>query len=234
MAERITEEVWLLELGWFPPLASNAYLVDDGEVTLVDTGLRWNRPTIRSELRAAGYEPGDLDRILLTHYDLDHTGGLGQLGDTRPPVYIGEEDARILTSERTPPWFHHKGLFHRVVRKLFPIPGDTEIRRVRDGDRIGQFTAYHTPGHNPGHTVYVHDEGAAFLGDLVWEEEGELSPMFWFDSYNMHALRESIRALADRVEFEVACMGHGDPLHDPDALDELIARIDDRPEPITA
>jgi glyoxylase-like metal-dependent hydrolase (beta-lactamase superfamily II) len=234
MAERLTDDVWLLDIGLFPPVASNAYLVDDGEVTLIDTGLMWNRPTLRSELRDAGYEPAALDRVLLTHYDLDHTGGLGRLAQPLPPVYIGEEDARMLADEWTPPWFHHKGLFHRVARRLFPLPDGTEVRRVRDGDRIGSFTAYHTPGHNPGHTAYVHDGGVAFVGDLVWEEDGELSPMFWFDSYDMHQLRESIRVLAERIEFEFVCMGHGDPLAAPEALDALVGRLDDRPEPITA
>jgi len=229
MAVQIADGVWHLDLGLVPPLASNAYLVDDGEVTLVDTGLRWNRPSLRGELRAAGYVPGDLDRVLLTHYDLDHTGGLSRLRDARPPVYLGDGDARLLSAEWSPPWLHHKGLFHRAARTLFPLPEGTDLRCVRDGDRIGRFTAHHTPGHNPGHTVYVHDDGAAFLGDLVWEQEGELTTPVWFDSYDVAELRASIRSLADRIEFEVACMGHGDPLHDATALSDLAARLATEP-----
>lgn len=222
MAEQLVDGVWLLELGWFPPLAANAYLVDDGAVSLVDTGLRWNVPTLRSELADAGYAVRDLDRVLLTHYDLDHTGGLEHLREVDGlPVYLGEQDARLLDDEWTPPLFHHKGAFHRVVRRLFPIPREFDVRRVRDGDEIGAFTAYHTPGHNPGHVVYVHENGAAFLGDLVWEEEGRLTYPFWLDSYDMHQLRESIRRLSPRVEYDVACVGHGDPLFDGNALPAL-------------
>ena len=226
MAERLVDGVWLLELGWFPPLAANAYLVDDGEVSLVDTGLRWNIPTLREEIKDAGYDVGDLDRVLLTHYDLDHTGGLEHIREADGlPVYLGERDARLLADEWTPPLFHHKGAFHRTVRELFPLPDEFDLRRVRDGDRIGSFTAYHTPGHNPGHTVYVHESGAAFLGDLVWEDEGQLTHPFWLDSYNMHELRESIRRLSPRVDYEVACVGHGDPLFDSDALSRLAADL---------
>ncbi|MFB6172290.1 MAG: MBL fold metallo-hydrolase [Haloarculaceae archaeon] len=222
MARRLVDGVWLLELGWFPPVAANAYLVDDGEVSLIDTGLRWNLPSLRGELADAGYGVDDLDRVLLTHYDLDHTGGLEHLREAEGlPVYIGERDAQLLHDEWTPPLFHHKGLFHRIVRKLFPLPREFEVRRVADGDGIGGFTAYHTPGHNPGHTAYVHESGAAFLGDLAWEEQGQLTHPFWLDSYDMHQLRESIRRLAPRVEYEVACVGHGEPVFDGGALAAL-------------
>jgi glyoxylase-like metal-dependent hydrolase (beta-lactamase superfamily II) len=233
MARELTEGVWQLDLGLVPPLATNAFLVDDarrpqptdtaghrangagdGDVTLIDTGLFYNLNSLRAELADAGYAVGDVDRVLITHFDLDHTGGLANVADDLSAlVYIGEADGRLAAGENQPNAFHHKGLFHRAARRLFPLPDAVEVAHVRDGDEIGRFTAYHTPGHNPGHTVYVHDSGIAFLGDLVWEEEGELTPPFWLDSYDMREVRESIRRFADRTgEFEVACMGHGTPI----------------------
>jgi glyoxylase-like metal-dependent hydrolase (beta-lactamase superfamily II) len=218
MAEYVADGVWLLDLGLVPPFATNSYLLDDGEVTLVDAGLPVNRPSLRDELAATGHAPEDLDRVLVTHYDVDHTGGLARLG-REIPVYVGEADARL----------HHKGAFHHVARWLFPLPDDVEVRRVHDGDRIGGFEAFHTPGHNPGHTVYVHDDLAVcLLGDLVWGEPEGLSPPFWLDSYDMHELRESIRDLAARVpDFEYACMAHGDPVVEAgsDALRALADRL---------
>jgi len=228
MPERLTEGVWRFDLGLFPPLASNAYLLADGEVTLVDVGLRVNVPSLRSELRATGHAPGDVDRVLLTHYDLDHVGGLAGL-DSAVPVYLGEADARLLAGEWNPPPFHHKGLFHRAARRLFPLADGIDLHRLRDGEEVGGFTAHHTPGHNPGHMVYVHEElRACLLGDLVWEERGELTPPFWLDSYDMHQLRESIRRLVERVpEFDLACMGHGRPITNggSDALRRLAAGL---------
>ncbi|MFB6179787.1 MAG: MBL fold metallo-hydrolase [Halorientalis sp.] len=251
MAKQLANGVWLLELGLVPPLATNAYLVDDtggppvqaqgnvpdggtdtaGEtgVTLIDTGLFWNLQSIRDELADAGYTIDDIDRVLLTHYDLDHTTGLNRIADDlRGPVYLGTEDARLVDGDDDPNAYHHKGLFHRIARKIAPLPDGVTVERVEDGDRIGRFTAYHTPGHNPGHTVYVHDDGAAFLGDLVWEEDGELTPPFWLDSYDMRELRESIRAFAGRSgDFELACMGHGTPMTSGgrDAVDHLVAGL---------
>jgi glyoxylase-like metal-dependent hydrolase (beta-lactamase superfamily II) len=218
MARRLAEGVWLLDLGLVEPVDSYAYLVDDpddGSVTLVDTGLFLNRPTLSGELAAAGsgYTLADVDRVLVTHYDLDHVGGLRAFVDSGVPVYVGTDDAALIAGDADLPLLHHKGLFHRVARRVWPFP-DVEVVPVADGTEVGGFRAYHTPGHNPGHTVYVHDGlGVAFLGDLVWGAEGGLTTPIWFDSYDMDELAASVRDLAARAgPFEVAAMGHGDPL----------------------
>lgn len=215
MAERLAPGVWWLKLGWIPLLKGNSYLVDDdGTLTLVDAGLPWDAGRLRGGLAEAGYAVADIDRVLVTHYDLDHVGGLFRLPDLDAPVYVGEADARLALGEDDPSWLHHKGAFHRIARRFRSLPASLPVRRVGEGDRIGGFVAYHTPGHNPGHMVYVHeDRGVALLGDLVWEEDGALTPPIWLDSYDVATIHESIRALAARVApFEVACMGHGHPL----------------------
>ncbi|MFB6141770.1 MAG: MBL fold metallo-hydrolase [Halorientalis sp.] len=251
MATEVVSGVWALDLGFVPPLEANAYLVDDraglgsGEagatdgdtagtdtergVTLVDAGLRWNYRSLRAELASAGYGAADVDRVLLTHYDLDHTWGLhGIADDLAGPVYIGAADGRLVDGDDDPPLVHHKGLFHRVARRVAPLPAGLTVEHVEDGDRVGPFTAHHTPGHNPGHTVYVHDDGVGFLGDLVWEEDGEFTPPIRFDSYDVGQIHESIRAFAARgPDFETACMGHGEPMATGGAetLDRLAARL---------
>jgi glyoxylase-like metal-dependent hydrolase (beta-lactamase superfamily II) len=229
MAVELAAGIWRLDLGWMPPFATNAYVIERDDLTLVDTGFPWNQTSIRDALGAAGYQVADIDRVLLTHYDLDHTGGLSRLAaDLDAPVYIGARDARVAAGTANTQTLHHKSLFHRAARRLFPLPDELEIREVRDGDEIAGFTAYHTPGHNPGHMVYLHDDGVALLGDLVWEEDGELTPPFWLDSYDMRRVRESIRDLAARAPaFEVACMGHGTPITNgaTDALERLVSRL---------
>jgi len=222
---RLRPDLWLLELGFPVPLDARAYILDeridretgeqngDGEVVLVDTGIRYNRPgrSLLGEMEAAGYAPADVDRVLLTHYDLDHTGGLDRVAFDCP-AYMGERDVALMRGEWDPPVAHHKGLFHRGARRLFPVPEHVDLRPVADGERVGRFTAYHTPGHNPGHTVYIHDSGAAFLGDLVWGGEEGLTTPFWADSYDMRQLAESVRSLAERVDrFDMALMAHGEP-----------------------
>ncbi len=215
MAEAIAPDVYLLELGFPAPLGANAYLVDDGGVTLVDAGLPLLAGRVRRELADIGYSLDDIDRILVTHYDLDHVGGLPRLYPAVDvPVFMGERDLRIVTGTWDPPLLHHKGLFHRGARRLFRLPDGMDFRPVKDGDTIGGFTAYHTPGHNPGHTVFLHRElSTALLGDLVWEDAGRLTTPEWYDSYDMARLRASIRRFADTTPpFEIACVAHGSPL----------------------
>lgn len=228
--DRLTDGVWWFRLGWYPPLRQNVYLVDDGDVTLVDVGLPWDADRLKRFLGVAGYEVADVDRVLITHYDLDHLGAALRLADElSAPVYIGASDLALASGDWAPPLLHQKGAFHRVLRRLFPLPATLDVRPVEDGDTIGGFVAYHTPGHNPGHTVYVHEEfGAAFLGDLVWEDDGALTTPFWLDSYDMAELADSVRALHERSPtFELACMGHGRPLSEGGhaALSELVAML---------
>lgn len=230
MAEEIAPGVWLLSLGWIEPFGANAYLVDDDALTLVDAGMPLNARGIRPEIEATGAAVSDIERVLVTHYDLDHTGGLARLvPDLDAPVYIGDSDDRLLKGEWDPPWLHHKGLFHRAVRRAFSIPEELAVHSVADGDEIGGFTAHHTPGHNPGHTAYLHEGlGVGLLGDLVWEDDGRLTTPVWLDSYDMGTLRESVRRLAEEGQpFEIACMGHGQPLRagGHDALRDLAARV---------
>lgn len=230
MIERIAEGVWWLQFGWRPPLLRNVYLVDDGELTLVDAGMPWDADRLREHLRSVGYSLDDVDRVLITHYDFDHVGGLRRLaGDLDCPVYMGEGDYDIVARDAAPPLLHHKGAFHRLLRRLFPLPLALQLRPLGDGERVGGFVAYHTPGHNPGHTVFVHEErSAAFLGDLVWEDDGSLTTPFLLDSYDVTELKESVGALAARGRaFELACVGHGEPIRSggSEALEGLAASL---------
>ncbi|GAA0232070.1 MBL fold metallo-hydrolase [Haladaptatus pallidirubidus] len=226
MAKELATGVWLLELG-FPLFGANAFLVDDGGVTLVDAGLPWFG--VRRELRDAGYEVANIDRVLVTHYDIDHVGGLRNLPDLDAPVFVGQRDADLLSGVYDPPFFHHKGAFHRLARVLVPIPERFEILPLEDGAQLGAFTAYHTPGHNPGHTAYVHDGlGVGLVGDLVWERDGALTPPKWWDSYDTREMRRSIRRFAGLVPaIDVLCMGHGTPIlrGGSDALSSLVRRL---------
>lgn len=215
MVESIGADLHRLELGFRAPLGATAYLHDAEELTLVDAGLPINATPIRTEIAAAGYDVSDVDRVLLTHYDLDHLGGLARLvPDLDAPVYIGRADLALLRGDRDPPLTHPKGLFHRGLRLVHSPPSSLSYEPVDDGDEIGEFRAFHTPGHNPGHTVYVHRESAtAFLGDLVWGEDGALTTPIWLDSYDLDELGASLEAFVRTgPAFDRACVGHGPPV----------------------
>ncbi|WP_435075855.1 MBL fold metallo-hydrolase [Halorubrum sp. HHNYT27] len=224
MATELADGVWQFELR-----GVSAYLVDDDVPTLVDAGTPWDETAIREGLADAGVDVEDIGRVLLTHYDLDHVGTLAALTpELDATVYAGAFDAAILRGERSPPWRNHKGALQRLTGLLTTLP-NLDIEAVDDGERLGSFTAFHTPGHTPGHVAYVSEElDVALLGDLVSESDGTLDPSEWLISYDTDRVLNSIRELSARAPpFEVACVGHGDPLArgGSEALAALAARI---------
>jgi glyoxylase-like metal-dependent hydrolase (beta-lactamase superfamily II) len=226
--------VWWLDLG-----SVNSYLAVDGDdLVLVDAGTPRSAAAIAEGIHEAGYEVGDVARVLVTHFDLDHVGALPKLG-LDAPVYVGRADAEVLAGQTAPDWRSRKGLLQRAVAPFVSVPG-LPIRPVEDGDRIGSFTAYHTPGHSPGHVASVagadeESDAAAgrtpsvgFLGDLVVESDGRLEPSPWVLSYDTDEVTRSIRRLADAApDFEVAAMGHGTPIvrDGSERLRELAMRL---------
>ena len=216
----------------------NAYLVDDrpgdgdaagddGSWTLVDAGTPLDAGRLRGSLADAGVAPADVDRVLLTHYDLDHVGTLATLG-LDAPVHVAEPDASYLDGTAKPPLSNHKGLFQRVTGPFVRRP-DLPVERVTDGEEVGGFRAVRTPGHTPGHTAFVHDGyGVAFVGDVVMEDDGDLSPSPWLLCYDAAENEASVRALAERAaDVDAVCMGHGDPVRTGggDALERLVVRL---------
>lgn len=189
---------------------ANVYFVDDGDLTLVDAGLPNDAKAIREGIRALGYAVADVDRVLLTHYDYDHVGALASL-DLSAPIYAGEPDATYVTGAVKPPLTNKKGLMQRIQGRNLDFPDLTSLP-VTDGEEIGGFRAYHTPGHTAGHMVYLHPEfDIAFLGDCLREKEGTLQPMpGWLcaDSKRNH---ESIKELSERTPtFDYGAPGHGE------------------------
>jgi glyoxylase-like metal-dependent hydrolase (beta-lactamase superfamily II) len=189
---------------------TNVYLVDDGDLTLVDAGLPGDAKEIREGIRALGHAVADVDRVLLTHFDYDHVGALASLG-LNASIYTGEPDATYVTGAVKPPLTNKKGFMQRLLSRNLDFPDLTSLP-VTDGEKIGGFRAYHTPGHTAGHVVYLHSEfDIAFLGDCVRETERTLQPMSkWLcaDSKRNH---ESIKELSERTPtFDYGAPGHGE------------------------
>lgn len=208
MARPLRDDVW-----WFELHGVNAYLVeDDGNPILVDAGMPWSAGKLRAGLDQAGFGVADLEHVFVTHYDPDHVGGLRRI-DPECPVYVGAGDAPFLQGQLAPDWTEWKGLLQRLLRPLVQ-PSGLDVRPVTNGDQIGSFTVYDTPGHTPGHVAYVSEDlDVAFLGDLVQSSNGSLRPPPWLMSANMRAVRESIHDLVEHApEFDLACPGHGDPV----------------------
>jgi glyoxylase-like metal-dependent hydrolase (beta-lactamase superfamily II) len=207
MVTRLADGVW-----WFDLQGVNAYLVEEDGYTLVDAGMPWHRRRLARGLETVAGSPAAVDRVLVTHADFDHVGGLG-LRDLDATVYVGVEDEPYLSGRRRPTWGNPKRTLQQVTG-LVGGGSDLPVETVIDGDTVGGFTAYHTPGHTPGHTSFVHEElEVALLGDLVRERDGAFAVPPRFLNADDGRARESVVAFADRAPaFEIACPGHGSPV----------------------
>lgn len=209
MATKLAPGIWVVDLP-----GTNAYVVEDGDATtLVDAGFPWHADRLADALRVAAGGPAAVDRILLTHYDVDHVGGLGRIDGLDAPVYAGHPDAGYVAGTANPPLGTKKGLLQRALGwRLRPSTGP--VTAVDDGETVGGFTCVHTPGHTPGHVAYVHEaHSLVLLGDLVRSTNGGFKPAPWLLSDDTAAIRRSIRTLVDRAgPFEVGAPGHGAPV----------------------
>ena len=220
MLTALADDSW-----WYDLTGVNATLVDDGgTLTLVDAGLPWHGNRLIAGLSDAGYELRNLDRILLTHFDLDHVGGLSAFDGVDVTIYVGERGAPLVTGDEAPPLGNHKGAFQRLVSPFLGAP-DNDVVPLADGDTVGSFTVYHTPGHTPGHVCYVSEDlSLGLLGDLVREDSGRFEPSPWLVSYDTDAVARSVSDLIERAPgFEIAVPGHGVPFHRNGA--ERLARL---------
>ena len=159
----------------------NGYLINTGaKLVLVDTGAAGLfGPTLGNllaSLKAAGYQPEQVDEIYITHMHADHVGGLmagDKLAFPNAIVRADKHDADFWLSaanlEKAPAAM--KGFFqgaqaslnpYVAAGKFKPFDGDTELA---PGIR-----AIAAPGHTPGHSTYlVESKGQklALWGDLM-------------------------------------------------------------------
>src|SRR5208283_3432217 len=63
-----------------PNIVANPYLIMDPDgLTLIDTGLPGSDKKILNYISGLGRSPSDLKRIIITHSDIDHVGGLSAI-----------------------------------------------------------------------------------------------------------------------------------------------------------
>ena len=170
-------------LGGEPAAATpvNAFLVRlPGTTILVDTGMGHDPEEADSghlleRLGAAGVTPEQVDLVLITHFHLDHLGGLLNPDGTRafPRAKLclprAEHDLWMTRTAELP-----ERLWERIPKLegcFAPYAAQGDLVLTEDGAALADgVTAQAAPGHTGGHTVYVFRSGAEELwciGDLI-------------------------------------------------------------------
>lgn len=197
---------------------SNSYLLDDGDhgVTVIDTGMPWNRGRIISAVKYIDRSPDAIKNILVTHADIDHIGSLGPL--------VKATGAKVYASAHAAAHIYYGNSPRHVKFPLYYVLSDPVIGliqpeahvdvTVQEGDVLdiaGGIRVLFTPGHTPDHISYYWErEKVLFAGDLFFHVRRlTLSP--WFLSYSWQQILASARKVFD-LDIKLLCVGHGAPI----------------------
>jgi glyoxylase-like metal-dependent hydrolase (beta-lactamase superfamily II) len=158
-----------------------AYLVNTGgKLVLVDTGAgSLFGPTLGhlvERLKAAGYQPEQVDEIYLTHLHSDHLGGLTAGTAAAFPNAVVRAD-----QHDTDYWLSHdeaakapadlKPMFANASAALAPYVAAGHLKPFSGAtELVPGVRAQPSYGHTPGHTTYVVESGGQkllLIGDLI-------------------------------------------------------------------
>jgi glyoxylase-like metal-dependent hydrolase (beta-lactamase superfamily II) len=198
----------------------NLYLIREPDgLTLIDAGLKSSAPKlVLAAISKLGRAPQDLKRILVTHADGDHVGGLSELrAASGAKVFISPRDGAML--ERGLAGRPAKGVIGAVAsfvtQRLAPIVACKADEVLEDGQTIealGGLQVIATTGHTPGHLAFFAPrDGVLFAGDAMMAMSGTLQ---WRDgpfTDNYVAGLQSVRKL-EGLQPRVVCCGHGNPV----------------------
>ena len=217
----------------------NVYLwTGAGGPTLIDSGLPGSAGELVDELKTQGVTPAGLQRIIITHADLDHIGGLKVIKAQSPaPVSCHAAEAPYLRGEKmkaaNPSLLGY--LSHPLMvffQRRYDLGVSDIAELVVEGHVYPEgFTAIHTPGHSPGHMALLHKErGILIAGDALSNRNGKLSLPLAMATPSLGMAIESIHKLS-KLSYETACFGHGPPI--VGGASEAIAAFAKRSHPLT-
>ena len=207
---------------WRLPLVKsfvNGYVLrdDDGQVTLVDCGVKGSPAKISAALDHLGIAPEQVTRIVLTHAHSDHAGGAAEMvrrtGADAVAIHADDAEAARMGIIAPPdPSLRLGRLLRRVQRSgkpaFEPVPVAEELADGQVLPVAGGLRVVHTPGHSPGHVSLLHEpSGVLVVGDALfnWRGIGWSVPFFCSD----FRLSQQTAQRFTELTFSVAAFMHG-------------------------
>ena len=184
---------------------------DQYAVTLIDTGAPGSGAEMLSVVPS-------VDRIVLTHGHVDHTGSAAELHEaTGAPVYAGAGDADAIRTGTAvpPPVFEDWEIpIYQQVSGALPdtAPPVPVLQDLVDGDVLdfgGGADILAIPGHTEGSiAIHLPRHGVLFAGDTIANVNSLMLGVFNQD--RARTVASFLRMAA--LDVATACVGHGEPI----------------------
>jgi glyoxylase-like metal-dependent hydrolase (beta-lactamase superfamily II) len=170
---------------------------DNSNAICIDTGV--NVKDVEAGFKELNMDPKQVDAVLLTHSDRDHTGGVSLF--TNANVYISADEEQMINGSTA--------RFFKFVRNKKP---GCELNYLKDGDELkfGNISVkcISTPGHTPGSMSFLINGKYLFAGDILNLEKGAAVMDRGFLQMDRKLQEKSIRKLAKLHDIELLLTAH--------------------------
>ena len=179
------------------PKDCSIYLIDLGELVLIDTGAGMNTNAIIKNIEQLGLDPGKISTVILTHCHIDHVGGAHEFRRRfGSQVVIHELDAgAVETGDKVSTGASWYGV------NFAPLPVDVKLVKNEELLYFGaqKVVCLHTPG---SISVYLDKEGKRVL--FGQDIHGPFLAEFGADMSHWETSMEKLLAL----KADILCEGH--------------------------
>ncbi|MFD0675504.1 MULTISPECIES: MBL fold metallo-hydrolase [unclassified Paenibacillus] len=203
---------------------------DEDTAVLVDTGFPGQMPLIIEAMEKAGVPFKKLNKIIMSHQDLDHIGSLPAIlqessqkievlaNEVEKPYIQGDKRQVKITPEAItqalqslPPNVPEE--WRTAFKAVLENPPKASVdRTIEDGEELpynGGIIVINTPGHTPGHISLYHKSSKTLIAaDALVIVDGELHGSLPQNTYDLNLAALSIKKLTDYDIESVICY-HG-------------------------
>lgn len=177
------------------------YLLDLGDLVLIDAGAGRSVPAILENIASVGLAHKTLAAVVATHCHIDHIGGIPEI-QRRTGCQIIAHSLDAGAMEKGDPV---KTAADWYGRTFPPTPVDIKLNEVREVLKFekGEVLCLHTPGHTPGSISIILDRDGkrTLFGQDI---HGPFSDSF---GSNLAAWRKSMGILLG-LKADILCEGH--------------------------
>jgi glyoxylase-like metal-dependent hydrolase (beta-lactamase superfamily II) len=211
---KIIEDVFVV-----PGVVANLYIIVDPDgLTIIDAGLPHSEKKILAYVAGLGKSAQDVKRIILTHSDLDHVGGLAALQKaTGARTSASQIEAEAIAAGKpsrqiAPTGFSLRRILFTLIGPFFkatPFQVDELLAEGQTLLVLGGLRVVETPGHTPGHiSLFAPGAGVLFCGDSMVADDNGLRGSRPSVTWDEAQAKESVRKQAE-LGASIVCSGHG-------------------------